>query len=46
MMIEIKNLSKKYKEKEAVKDITFRINDGEIVALLGKNGAGKNNYNE
>lgn len=40
-MIEIKNLSKKYKEKEAVKDITFRINDGEIVALLGKNGAGK-----
>ena len=41
MMIEIKNLSKKYKEKEAVKDITFRINDGEIVALLGKNGAGK-----
>ena len=40
-MIEIKNLTKKYGDLEAVKSISFKINDGEILGFLGANGAGK-----
>lgn len=40
-MIEVKNLTKKYGNFEAVKDISFSIEDGEIVGFLGPNGAGK-----
>lgn len=36
-----KNLTKKYKEKIAVNSINLSINDGEMYALLGVNGAGK-----
>ena len=32
---------KKYKEKKAADNISFTVNKGESVALLGKNGAGK-----
>ena len=40
-MIEIKNVTKKYGEKVALKDVTFTVNDGEIFAFIGHNGAGK-----
>ena len=40
-MIEVKNLTKRYGAFDAVKDINFTINDGEIVGFLGPNGAGK-----
>lgn len=36
-----KNLTKKYKDKIAVNSINLSINDGEMYALLGVNGAGK-----
>jgi ABC-2 type transport system ATP-binding protein len=39
--IEVINLSKTYKSKKAVKDINFKINENEIVGLLGPNGCGK-----
>lgn len=40
-MLVVKNLSKKYEKVEAVKDVSFEINPGEIGVLLGPNGAGK-----
>lgn len=40
-MIKIKNLSKRYGPKVAVKGISFEIKKGEIVGFLGPNGAGK-----
>ena len=39
--IEVINLSKKYKDKEAVSNINFKINENEMVGLLGPNGCGK-----
>lgn len=40
-MIEVENLSKSYAARKAIHNISFHINDGEIVGLLGLNGAGK-----
>ena len=40
-MIEIKNVTKKYGQKIALKDVSFDVNDGEIFAFIGHNGAGK-----
>ena len=40
-MLEVKNLSVSYGAIEAVKDISFTVNAGEIVSLIGANGAGK-----
>jgi ABC-2 type transport system ATP-binding protein len=40
-MIKAKNLSKKYKDKLAVDDISFEIESGKVTGFLGPNGAGK-----
>jgi ABC-2 type transport system ATP-binding protein len=39
--VEVKNLVKKYGSIDAVKGISFSINEGEIFGLIGPNGAGK-----
>lgn len=39
--IEVKGLTKKYKEKTAVNGIDLEVGEGELFALLGVNGAGK-----
>jgi ABC-2 type transport system ATP-binding protein len=40
-IIEVKNLTKKFKDFVAVDDINFNVVSGEIFAFLGPNGAGK-----
>jgi ABC-2 type transport system ATP-binding protein len=40
-IISVKDLKKKYGEFEAVKGISFDVQEGEIFGLLGPNGAGK-----
>ena len=40
-MIKIENLTKFYGDFKAVDDISFTVNDGEILGFLGPNGAGK-----
>ena len=40
-MIEIKNVVKKYGDKKALDNVSFKVNDGDIFAFIGHNGAGK-----
>ena len=40
-MIEVKNLTKRYGAHEAVSDLSFTIDNGQIYGFLGPNGAGK-----
>ncbi|MDU2898242.1 MAG: ATP-binding cassette domain-containing protein, partial [Finegoldia magna] len=40
-VLEIKNLSKKYGNKQALKDVSFTAEQGEVIGLLGPNGSGK-----
>jgi polar amino acid transport system ATP-binding protein len=40
-MIQINNLSKSFKNNTVLKDISLKINQGEVVALIGPSGSGK-----
>lgn len=40
-MIEITDLSFKYNEKDVIRGISTRFNDGEIIGIIGKSGSGK-----
>ncbi len=40
-VIEVKNLTKKYKKLKAIDDLSFEVHEGEILGLLGPNGSGK-----
>ena len=41
MSISISNLTKLYGKQKAIDNISFSVNDNEIVGFLGPNGAGK-----
>lgn len=43
-IIEVKNLIKRYGQKQVLKSLNFTALDGEFVALLGPNGAGKTTF--
>lgn len=40
-MIQVEHISKQFGKIDALKDVSFTLNDGEITGLLGVNGAGK-----
>ncbi|HCU8140379.1 TPA: ATP-binding cassette domain-containing protein, partial [Staphylococcus aureus] len=40
-LIQISNINKSFKKKRVLKNISFDIEKGTCIALIGKNGAGK-----
>ncbi len=42
-LLEVRDLEVFYGVIRAIKGISFDVNEGEIIALIGANGAGKNN---
>ena len=40
-VVEVRNITKKYGPHKALDDVSFSVNDGEILGFLGPNGAGK-----
>ena len=40
-MIEVKDLHKSFGDNEVLKGINFKINDGDVIAILGSSGGGK-----
>lgn len=41
MFLELKNISKKYEDKYAIKDVSFSLEKGKFLCLLGPSGSGK-----
>ena len=40
-LLEIRKVSKNYGPKRAIKEVSLKLNKGEITGLIGHNGAGK-----
>ena len=40
-MIEVFNIRKSFGSKEVLKDVSFRVNNGDVIAVLGPSGSGK-----
>ncbi len=41
MLLEVKNLHKRFNDKEILKGIDFSIDSGEVVVIIGPSGSGK-----
>lgn len=44
MTLECRNLTKIYRGKKAVSDLSIRLDEGKIYGLLGENGSGKTTW--
>ena len=44
-MIKVNNLIVGYEQKKILENISFQINEGEIVSIVGPNGSGKSTLN-
>ncbi len=40
-MIELKNITKKFGDREVLRDINLSVNEGDIISIMGKSGSGK-----
>ncbi len=40
-MIEVLNIQKRFGDNEVLRDVSFRVNDGDVIAVLGPSGSGK-----
>ncbi len=40
-IVKVENLVKKYKDNIAIKNISFSVNEGEVLAIIGSSGSGK-----
>ncbi len=40
-LLEIKNISKSFDKLEVLKDISFSVNEGEVISIIGPSGSGK-----
>lgn len=40
-VVEVKNISKKFKDLEVIKDVSLEVNEGETLVILGPSGSGK-----
>lgn len=38
-MIKLENVNFKYKEKKVIEDVNLKIEDGEFISIIGKNGS-------
>lgn len=45
MMLEYRNITKKFGNKEAVKELTLKLKKGTIYGLLGEDGSGTDTAN-
>ena len=43
-IIEVQNITKRFKGLTAVKDVSFSIREGGITGMIGPNGAGKSTF--
>ncbi len=41
LLLEVKNVSKKFDDTEVLKNISFELNEGEVLGVLGRSGSGK-----
>ncbi|MGD0310112.1 MAG: ATP-binding cassette domain-containing protein, partial [Acidobacteriota bacterium] len=41
MLLEVKGISKRFGANRVLRDVSFSVNDAEILGLIGPNGAGK-----
>jgi len=44
MLLQLKNVSASYGSIQALRDISIEVEEGQVVALIGANGAGNDNH--